>query len=108
MDECLVATGILHVDLLAGSVALQKTPAQAQEQDTNKHQCRCQQQEPLIAVIRELIADNRNMGARLTILEAARLPSTSKAARTEDEQEEATPDQEPKPKRRKKQVTYLV
>jgi hypothetical protein len=51
MDECLVATGILHVDLLAGSVVLQKTPAQAQEQDTNKHQCRCQQQEPLIAVI---------------------------------------------------------
>jgi integrase len=112
MDECLVAADIPLADLLAWSVALHEAaaaPAQAQahEQDTNQHQCRCQHQDPLIAVIRELIADNKNMAARLTILEAAQLTPTNKAARTEDEQAEAMSDQEPKPKRRKKQVTYL-
>jgi hypothetical protein len=90
MDECLVAADIPLADLLAWSVALHEAadaPAQdqAHEQDTNQHQCRCHQQDPLIAVIRELIADNKNMAARLTILEAAQLTPTNKAARTEDE-----------------------
>ncbi|KAG2964950.1 hypothetical protein PC119_g25115 [Phytophthora cactorum] len=61
----------------------------------------------LRSIIEELIAVNKTLAARLTIVEAALLKPTAKQTNTEVEQAEATSVQEPKLKRRKKQTTNL-
>ncbi|KAG2985349.1 hypothetical protein PC121_g14364 [Phytophthora cactorum] len=110
VEDCLVAADITSADVLAWSVALNNEvapPTQDQEQDhlASKHVC------PSIGHLRsfieELIAVNKILAARLTIVEAALLKPTAKRTNTEVEQAEATSVQETKLKRRKKQTTNL-
>ncbi|KUF84436.1 serine/threonine-protein kinase drkC [Phytophthora nicotianae] len=95
------------VDLLAWSVALGDgpTPAQEQRQQETEKPHACPATSQLLAVIDELIASNKTLSARLTIVEAALLKSTKPQETAEVEQD--TSEQQPKAKRRKKPATNL-
>ncbi|POM62194.1 hypothetical protein PHPALM_28680, partial [Phytophthora palmivora] len=107
VEECLEAAQICTADLLAWSMALNEEAAVcAQEQEKTEEKTHtCQDHGPLLAVIEELIASNRLMAARLAIVEAVQLKGKRKHVTTEQEQVPISSDQEPKPKRRKKQAT---
>ncbi|KAK1942631.1 hypothetical protein P3T76_006130 [Phytophthora citrophthora] len=110
VGECLGSAGISETDALALSVALNEQaspvePVKEQEQEDKTHTC--QVHHHLLAVIDELIASNRALSARLTIVESVLLKSKRKQAPEEQPQEQTTLDQEPRPKRRKKATTNL-
>ncbi|KAE8887301.1 hypothetical protein PF003_g28657 [Phytophthora fragariae] len=109
VEECLVAAGIPIADMLAWSVALDNEAAPpAQEKHQHEAQHHCSKLDHLLAVIQELTAMNKALTARVTIVEAALMKS--KKAPQEIAEEDTTresSDQEPKPKRRKKQATHL-
>ncbi|KAG2818192.1 hypothetical protein PC129_g11016 [Phytophthora cactorum] len=110
MEDCLVAADITSADFLAWSVTLNKEaapPAQDQEQTHLASKHVCPSVDHLRFIIEELIAVNKTLAARLTIVEAALLKPTAKRTNTEVEQAEATSVQVPKLKRRKKQTTNL-
>ncbi|KUF83186.1 Endo-1 [Phytophthora nicotianae] len=107
IEECLLAADVATVDLLAWSVALGDgpTPAQEQRQQETEKPHACPATSQLLAVIDELIASNKTLSARLTIVEAALLKSTKPQETAEVEQD--TSEQQPKAKRRKKPATNL-
>lgn len=111
VEECLVAADISTAELLAWSVALSEeaaVPVPAQDQPQEKHEC--PEIGQLTAVIHELIASNKVLAARLTIVEAELFKSKGlqqQQATCEEVQAGQTSDQEQKPKRRKKQATNL-
>uniref|UniRef100_H3H5B8 Uncharacterized protein n=1 Tax=Phytophthora ramorum TaxID=164328 RepID=H3H5B8_PHYRM len=108
VDECMVAVGIQTADMLAWSIALNddaSQPVQESEQNTSKYTS--PRIDHLLDVIDELIASNKAMAARMTIVEAVLLQSKGLPETTEVEQSHEASNQEPKPKRRKKQATNL-
>ncbi|KUF93637.1 hypothetical protein AM587_10003497 [Phytophthora nicotianae] len=107
IEECLLAADVATVDLLAWSVALGDgpTPAQEQRQQETEKPHACPATSQLLAVIDELIASNKTLSARLTIVEDALLKSTKPQETAEVEQD--TSEQQPKAKRRKKPATNL-
>ncbi|POM75055.1 Hypothetical protein PHPALM_7890 [Phytophthora palmivora] len=110
VEECLRAADIPVGDMLAWSVALDNEAAppaqgQTQTQDTSQHHC--PSHEHLLAVIHELITSNKALAARLTIVEAALMKSKEPRGPAGEDQAKESLDQEPKPKRRKKQATHL-
>ncbi|POM74437.1 LOW QUALITY PROTEIN: Hypothetical protein PHPALM_8607 [Phytophthora palmivora] len=100
---------ICSATLLAWSLALNgecAVCAQEQEKAEEKtHMCR--EHGHLLAVIDELIASNRLMAARLVIVEAAQLKVKRALVATEQEHVPKSSEQNPKPKRRKKQASSL-
>ncbi|POM73442.1 Hypothetical protein PHPALM_9712 [Phytophthora palmivora] len=109
VEECLEAAQICTADLLAWSMALNEEAAVcAQEHEKTEEKTHtCREHGHLLAVIEELIASNRLMAARLAIVEAAQLEGKRAHITTEQEQVPISSDQNPKPKRRKKQATNL-
>ncbi|KAE9171332.1 hypothetical protein PF002_g29849 [Phytophthora fragariae] len=109
VEECLVAAGIPIADMLAWSVALDNEAAPpAQEKHQHEAQHHCSKLDHLLAVIQELTAMNKALTARVTIVEAALMKS--KKAPQEIAEEDTTREssnQEPNPKRRKKQAKHL-
>ncbi|OWY92682.1 hypothetical protein PHMEG_00038212 [Phytophthora megakarya] len=109
VEECMAAAGITTADMLAWSVVLREAataPALEHERNEKKPES-CKGNEHLLAVIEELIASNRAMAARLTVVEAALLKPKATQETTEVAQTQDMSDHEPKPKRRKKKVTDL-
>ncbi|KAG3118613.1 hypothetical protein PI124_g5115 [Phytophthora idaei] len=103
VEECLDAAGIARVDMLAWSAALNTSPPRHDKQDRKTKTSREYKGCHHSAVINELIAMNKSMAARLTILDATLLkPRRKHATKEEQEQQQAPSDQEAKPKRRKK------
>ncbi|KAE9332952.1 hypothetical protein PR003_g14264 [Phytophthora rubi] len=110
VEECLSSAGISTADVLALSVALNEQASPAEPVTEQAHESKthtCQIHHHLLAVIDELIASNRALSARLTIVEAAQLKAKRKQVPDEEAQAHDTSDQEPKPTRRKKATTNL-
>uniref|UniRef100_H3GRD6 Uncharacterized protein n=1 Tax=Phytophthora ramorum TaxID=164328 RepID=H3GRD6_PHYRM len=108
VDECMMAVGILTANMLAWSIALNNgasQPVQESEQDTSKHTS--PRIDHRLDVVDEFIASNKAMAVGMTIVETALLPSKGQPETTEEEQSHEASNQEPKPKRRKKQATNL-
>ncbi|GMF23492.1 unnamed protein product [Phytophthora fragariaefolia] len=108
VEECLEAAGIPVADILSLSVTLSTAASPPVEgQIPDKSNNICARIDHLLAVIEELIASNKALAARLSIVETAQLKPKRTLETTRLEQPHDTSDHEPKSKRRKKQATNL-
>ncbi|KAG3114885.1 hypothetical protein PI124_g9929 [Phytophthora idaei] len=95
VEECLDAAGIARVDRLAWSAALNNSPPRHDKQD-NENEAKSRECKGChhSAVVNVLIAMNKPMAARLTILEAVLLKPKRKHAADEEQEQQSPSDQE--------------